>query len=184
MKNNAFYIWDWAKKAKSEIDRNLGLDKEGFGEDLSILSGNDDRLIVVLLSKTQSGKTTFALTLLGVPENLFGIICKALRGKRRPGSSSTPITTEYYTVNDGKGRIGDKLFDNWDDFQEEIENIRETREAAERNAAEKQQYIKIGLPASGGIASRVIELMGLDSKEEWERLVSKGCKRLSYSRRQ
>lgn len=168
-----FYIWEWANEAKKEIDSKLSLYNENF-HDTQINTGDiQDKLIVILISKTQSGKTTFALNLLGVPEENIQCVYKALRGNRPLGISSTAITTEYYAVDDEKGRIGDKTFDSWKDFGKEIDEIRKKREICKKQSKTEQQFVKIGIPAKGGVASRVIELMGLDSKEEWERVASK-----------
>jgi len=89
---------------------------------------------VVVFGKTQVGKTSLLLDLMGVQDESMGRVSQVLRGGRPEGRSSTVTTTEYrHSHNNDWGLRTDDTNDRWFSNDDEMkEALGEIRKAMER----------------------------------------------------
>lgn len=116
---------DWAERAYATflhgIDEEVARDFERKGE-----------VTVVLYGRTQVGKTTLLLKVLGIADEHFAQVSLVLRGGREAGHSATATATRYARSQDDYWRIGPDQDDPHDD------------EALERHLARLRMRVEAG----------------------------------------
>lgn len=140
---NNWSSWDWALAALEEFRLRVG-----HGDTLH----KTDQLTLALVGKSQVGKTSLALRLLGVSPKWISEIGTALRGGRDHGKSATPVVTIYETSEE---RPSQKM----------LEAISNTVIEARSNSP---KFIKLKIPAAKGCVARVVDLVGVESANNHE----------------
>ena len=142
-----FNPWDWACRALIRYSKLLGrkprIDKE-------------NELTIVLIGKTQEGKTTLALRLLGANDDEAERLEPRLRGGREYGQSATPIACVYKAIS---GELNDVFFR---DIESKLKKARNNRPANED--------LIIQVPLKGTYARKVVDLVGLEPRDNKESL--------------
>lgn len=143
----AQHKFDWQSKVLSQIKDKLILpDAE---RDRAV---HHDNQLVVMYGKTQVGKTTTILTLIGIEDNDINDVDKILRGGREKGSSSTSTAILYRKSHDSRFGLSviNTIYDNInqidyyerDEFEKQIQLI---REEIEKNA-NRTSVVAISIP--------------------------------------
>ncbi len=83
---------DWAFRAYDRLVSHLSLDIQ---DKLKLGIGSKNESYVVIFGKTQVGKTTLLLDLLGIKLEYMSEVSNVLRGKRKMGTSATATAMEY-----------------------------------------------------------------------------------------
>lgn len=132
---------------------------------------------VVVFGKTQVGKTTLLLDLMGVTEHASTRVAQVLRGGRESGKSATATAMEYrqspadcWLLNDGDKK---RSFDNDDAMKQAMGEL---REQMSRRAIRAHEPVVVGIPRncfSNGESTaprvRMLDLPGANSAEDVER---------------
>lgn len=154
---------DWAERAYAnflhEIDKEVARDFERKGE-----------VTVVLYGRTQVGKTTLLLKVLGIDDGQFARVSQLLRGGRDAGHSATATATRYARSPDDRWRIGPDL-DQADPLtDEEIEQkLAELRQRVEAGQYDDDTPVNIWIPRryfsdqAPSIDVRILDLPGTHS---------------------
>ena len=162
---------EWAYRAYRRFIAELSDDVRAH-----LMDGNDHEPYVVVFGKTQVGKTTLLLELMGLGSEGQARVGKILRGGRESGKSATATTMEYrrspdlaWRFDDGAGprRIAD------DD--EMCTVLGELRRRMSEQRLHLEQPVVVSIPAdcfSGDAASlrtRMLDLPGDNPADEVER---------------
>jgi len=136
----------WAYNALSEYRQSLDIpfdDIDAFSK---------DSITVVLMGATQQGKTSLALRLLGAKPSDIPALDKALGGDTSVGESRTKSTSILTAV--GKS-----------DFQEKLDIV---SKIVRENSSNPSDELRLDLPIKKGLVTRVIDLVGLESRSKKE----------------
>ncbi|MGL4848276.1 MAG: hypothetical protein ACRC28_05035 [Clostridium sp.] len=171
---DTFAIWDklykdklkWAYEARDEFYNAIG------DEDVRDIYINASKEIYVCVyGRSQVGKTTLILKLIGIKEEYIKKVSDILRGKRRRGNSAT-ITATIYTVSEDEYFYYEEVKDDVKKCTEEEmqEVLKELRERACRGEANTKS-IKIAIPKKyfetreAKNAINIIDLPGVESDD-------------------
>lgn len=134
-----------------------------------------DEVRVVVFGRTQVGKTSLILTLLGLRADCRSDVARVLRAGRASGYSSTSVATLYVRSEDEDWVLSSNSFSRKYPTAEEVETalqlIRTEMESGSFNA---QQLLKISLPKSffesvgESVAVNIIDLPGDEPSNEKE----------------
>lgn len=160
---------DWAEKAYGtflrEIDKEVARDFERKGE-----------VTVVLYGRTQVGKTTLLLKVLGIDDGLFPRVSQLLRGGREAGNSATATATRYARSPDDLWRVGLDLDRDSPLNDEGLEyKLAGIRQLVEAGAYDDENPINIWIPRryfsqrAPTIDVRILDLPGTHSSNANER---------------
>lgn len=143
----AQHKFDWQSKVLSQIKDKLILPDAERDR-----AAHHDNQLVVMYGKTQVGKTTTILTLIGIEDNDINDVDKILRGGREKGSSSTSTAILYRKSHDSRFGLSviNTIHDNInqidyyerDEFEKQIQLI---REEIEKNA-NRTSVVAISIP--------------------------------------
>ena len=118
--------------------------------------------LIVLVGKSQVGKTTLAMRLLGASPEESAALSRKLRGGSLQGESGTPSTSMYVAT----GRINDPR--SWEDHLSELEKqaIRVRRSQTARSFENIETY---HIPVDAGLTGSIIDTEGLEPRSDDER---------------
>jgi len=177
--NNRF---DWVSEAKKRVRDQF---EHPFARQL-VSSESCNNVNVALFGKTQVGKTTLILKLMGIKDECFEEISTLLRCGSEIGYSATPTAMIYCYSNDQSFKIDmhrtdqntrDKL-DSLD-FKGIEDMLKQIRHQIESNQFNDSNAIKIGIPkqffnyGDDDIDLNIIDLPGLNSTNIHERTWTK-----------
>lgn len=158
---------DWAEKAYSEFMRSID-------EDISSEFERQGEITVVLYGRTQVGKTTLLLKILGISGQQFNHVSDVLRGGRNPGKSATSTAIRYGRSSDDCWRIGSVDSRSLD--HKEVERLlAEMRENVESGRYVVGEPVNIFIPScyfsdeSSLLRVRVLDLPGTGASNKNER---------------
>jgi len=159
----------WAERAYEEFRAGL------LPEIQASLSPRRRDTNVVLYGKSQAGKSTLALALLGVPPERFAEVESVLRGDRDPGTSVTVAPTRYAVADDDRWTWqygdGDPEHVTADAL---VEHLSAVRAAMERGVDRSADILHVGLPRRlvadrHGVRLRILDLPGVGAVNAAER---------------
>lgn len=130
--------------------------------------GQQEEAYVVVFGKTQVGKTTLLLDLMGVEPASLGRVSLALRGGRAQGQSATATTMEYRRSDDRRWglRIAEAVIRWFDDDRDITEALGQLRSAMEGRQLMVHTPCVVYIPAdcfalqAGQPAVRMLDLPG------------------------
>ena len=181
--NNRF---DWVNEAKRDVRGHL---EHPFARQL-ISSGTNSNVNVALFGKTQVGKTTLILKLMGIKDEWFADISTLLRCGSEIGYSATPTAMIYgysddsmFTVDLHNTEKSSKDKQDTLDINKIEEILKQIRHKVESNQFNDANAIKIGIPkhyfysSDDHIDMNIIDLPGLNStsinEREWTKTLIK-----------
>jgi GTPase SAR1 family protein len=141
-------------------------------------SNEKGNLNICVFGKSQVGKTTLILKLIGIKDEYVNKVAKTLRGKREVGKSATLIPTIYSISEDDCFYISEIKKENKKCEEEELSDILAAfRERSKHGAMSHLESLHIKLPRKyfeesfkQGTALNMIDLPGVESHDhtEWE----------------
>jgi hypothetical protein len=164
---------DWAYRAYRRFVEDLSEDVRAHLMD----GAGDQEPYVVVFGKTQVGKTTLLLELMGLGPEAQTRVSRVLRGGREFGKSATATTMEYRRSPDGDWHLDDgsgmRRLAADDDMCEALGDLRQ-RMSKRRLKVEKPVVVCIpddcfGQTAATGIGTRMLDLPGDNPADEVER---------------
>ena len=130
---------------------------------------------VALYGKSQVGKTTFLLILLGIKDESLSLIYDILRCGSKPGAPATPTAMIYRRSQDESFRVNYgnhlKTFETLEGIREELVQLRGSIEKKEFSGLEEVivEIPKRFFNLTGTLDIQVCDLPGIDSSNEYER---------------
>lgn len=163
----------WGKIAKNKLDwayeaNNEFLHSISHSETKQYLLESNDKKLAILYGKSQVGKTTLILALMGIKSDSFKKVEDILRAGREKGKSSTSIAIKYGYSNDSFWYINKDRTDEVD-----IANyLKNKRIELALNAKEAyDNEINIDIPAEyfdKRHSIEIVDLPGIDSADDLE----------------
>lgn len=172
--NNRF---DWVTEAKRRVRDQF---EHPFARQL-ISSESSNNVNVALFGKTQVGKTTLILKLMGIKDECFAEISTLLRCGSEIGNSATPTAMIYSYSEDQSFKINMHHPEHSSrdkpeslDFNGIDDQLKSIRKQVESNQLNDLDAIKIGIPKiyfndGDYIDVNIIDLPGLNSSNDHER---------------
>ncbi len=155
---------DWAERARKDFISSLDKDLQAN------FQSDGGEVTVVLFGKTQVGKTTLILKLLGINEKSILNVGKILRGGVESGKPSTPTTILYKESASDKWVLSKNgnLFPPMDDC-EITERLRELRDDVEKGIASHSGPVVLSIPTKyfdsefkNYLKIRILDLPGIN----------------------
>ncbi len=162
---------DWAYEARNNLVNDCTHHDIFFFED----HANQSEMMISVYGKSQRGKTTCILSLMGIKEDHVKTVTDLLRGSRKKGKSATSTATVYTRAHTDFFSL--EYIDNcYIDISDEmfVEKIDEVRERIEKSPGSIDQ-ITIHLPRKyftqeeHSFGYKIVDLPGVESAEEKER---------------
>lgn len=163
---------DWAFRAHSRFLGSLSSEVRRY------MGERREEAYAVVYGRTQVGKSTLILNLLGLRPDAIGVVSTVLRGGRATGYSSTAVPTEYRCSHDEHWRIhwSAKTHKCASDCEAEAE-FAQVRKAMEQNAVSPTAGVcVVEIPArhfdndtTGARDTRILDLPGIEAADSVER---------------
>lgn len=162
----------WAHRAYDRLLRSLSVDVR---QRLACVEQGEESYVVVF-GRTQVGKTTLILDLMGISGAAMPRVSKVLRGGRDPGESSTSTAMEYARSSSNSWTLADGVdvssFSSDEDMAHALGHLRHRMESGELSCTAP---CKVAIPSDCFIAEswqpkvRILDLPGAAAKGRRER---------------